>query len=467
MNGIHHELVALLGADAVVAGDDPAATRYLSDATESRAIRGRADAVALPADATAVASVVSWCYEHDVPLVPRGGGTGYAGGAVPGDGGVVLALERLTSPPETEPAQWRARFPAGTITADARRHVRECGLFLPVDPGSAEQSTIGGNVATNAGGPHSFKYGVTGVWVTGLQVVVAPGQLIELGGPVRKDVAGYDLRSLLVGSEGTLGIVTAARYKLIPAPVAELPVAALYPDPESGCDAVAGVLAAGLVPATLEFLDGAALAASARSLAAALRGLGPEATSAARFLVLCEADGDAEPAAALRRELQELLGERAIAVHAPTDRREIARLWHWREGVSPAVIAQRGRKLSEDIVVPVERFAEALAELASIGRRHRLETCSWGHAGDGNLHATFMIDRDDDEQVARAEAAAQELFDLAIRLGGSVSGEHGVGLVKRGALSRQWDAAAVALHEQIKRAFDPKGLLNPGKKLAR
>lgn len=461
------ELAGLLGEQAVLDGQDPAARRYLSDATESRAVRGRADAVALPATASEVSSVLEWCYAHDVPLIPRGGGSGYAGGAVPVDGGVVLSVERLHGPPRIDAAQWRAEVQAGTTTADLRRRARETGLLFGPDPGAAEQSMIGGNVATNAGGPHSFKYGVTGRSVSGLEVAVAPGELIRVGGTVRKDVAGYDLCALLVGSEGTLGVITRVWLTLVPAPAAALPVVGFYADAASGCATVARVLAEGLVPAALEILDHGAIEAVLEPLIAGAQSLAPSAARNSRFMVIAEADGSVQDAAELRRELRSALSDEATGVYAPTARREVADLWRWRDGVSLAVTARRGGKLSEDIVVPVEHLEKALDCIQEIGGRHGLETCCWGHAGDGNLHATFMLDRGAEEQVRRGEAAAQELFELAVRLGGSVSGEHGIGLVKRDALSRQFEAPVLALHEQIKRCFDPKGLLNPGKKLPR
>jgi glycolate oxidase subunit GlcD len=454
---IERELAALLGTDAVLSGDTRA---YLSDATESRNLRGHADAVALPRDAQQVAETVRWCYEHDVAIVPRGGGSGFTGGAVPLNGGVVLSLERLTKVRHLDPGLWRAAVEAGAITADVRRRARENGLFYPPDPGSSEQSQLGGNIATNAGGPHAFKYGVTGAWVTGVEVALAPGELVRIGGPIRKDVAGYDLKSLLIGSEGTLGVITAAWLRLIPAPEASLPLAAFYQDTEAGCAAIEAVLANGIVPAALEYLDDGALAAT--------RGAFPiPIPDQARFMVIADADGTAEEAARIHGELAEVLGEQSAALHAPTAPREIAALWRWRDGASIAVTAQRGGKVSEDIVVPLDRLQEAIEQTVSIGHRHRLPACSWGHAGDGNLHSTFMIDLEDPDELERAERAAQDLFELAVALGGSVSGEHGVGLVKGGQLARQWPPAAIAMHEAIKRAFDPKGLLNPGKKLAR
>jgi glycolate dehydrogenase FAD-linked subunit len=451
------DLRGLLGAEAVLPG---ATRRYLIDATESRAVRGRADAIALPGDAQQVASVVRWCYEHDVPLVPRGGGTGLAAGAVPTDGGIVLSLERMRPVRSLEGELWRAHVEAGVSTADVARLARENGLLYPPDPGAAEQSQIGGNIATNAGGPHTFKYGVTGAWVTGLELVLAPGELISLGGPVRKDVAGYDIKSLMIGSEGTLGVVTAAWLRLTPAPEAQLPIVAFYASAEAGCEALLTVLASGLLPAALEYLDEGAVTAAS--------GAFPDAVApAAAFMVIAEADGSPGEAKRLRAELIEVLSDRALALHAPTERHAISELWRWRAGASHAVTAQRGGKVSEDIVVPFERLGEAIAATREIGARHGLEACSWGHAGDGNLHSTFMIDPADPDQVQRAEQAAAALFTLACELGGSVSGEHGLGLVKRGALAQQWPEPALALHESIKRLFDPKGLLNPGKKLAR
>ena len=454
---IERDLVALLGREAVLAGT---ARAYLTDATESRNLRGKADAVALPKDAQQVADTVAWCYGHDVPVIARGGGTGFTGGAVPLDGGVVLSLERLAKVRHLDPGLWRAAVEAGAITADVRRRARENGLFYPPDPGSSEQSQLGGNIATNAGGPHAFKYGVTGAWITGLELVLAPGELVRVGGPIRKDVAGYDLKSLMIGSEGTLGVVTAAWIKLIPTPEAALPLAALYPSARTGCEAIEAVLASGIVPAALEYLDEGAIAAT--------RGAFPiDLPEDARFMVIADADGSADEAARTHHELAEVLGEEAVAVHAPTQSKEIASLWRWRDGASIAVTAQRGGKVSEDIVVPIDRLLEAIEGTLEIGRRHELPACSWGHAGDGNLHSTFMIDLEDPGELERAERAAEDLFELAVELGGSVSGEHGVGLVKNGQLARQWPGAAVAMHEAIKRAFDPKGLLNPGKKLGR
>jgi glycolate oxidase subunit GlcD len=452
---IRSELESLLEPGAVLS---PPPAAYLADETEQRGLTGRADAVALPSSAEEVSRVVAWCYDHDVPVVPRGGGTGYAGGAVPLDGGVVVSLERLTHVRSFEPLLWRLHVEAGVPTGEVRRIARESGLLFPPDPGAEEQSQLGGNIATNAGGPHAFKYGTTGAWVTGLEAVVPPGEVVSVGGPFRKDVAGYDLKSLLIGSEGTLGIVTAAWLRLIPAPEAALPVAAFYQGTTAGCAALERVVGNGLGVAALEYLDGATLDLAG----GAYPGGVPDG---AGFLVLTEADGSLAEAARLRSEIVDVLRGDALAVEAPEEPRAVAELWRWRGGVSLGVAAARGGKVSEDIVVPFDRLAEAIEETLAIGARHDLAACSWGHAGDGNLHSTFLVAPEDDDELQRAETAAEELFALAARLEGSVSGEHGVGVAKAGQLARVWGPRALQLHAEVKRAFDPKGLLNPGKKL--
>ena len=418
------------------------------------AVAGVPATLVRPASAAQVSAVVAWCYAHDVAIVPVGGRSGLAGGAAVLDGdAVAVSLERLRAVRSFEPELWRMEAEAGVATATIARRARESGLYFPPDPGAPEQSQLGGTIATNAGGPHAFKYGVTGDWVTGIEVVLAPGELVRVGGALRKDVAGYDLRALLTGSEGTLGIVTAAWLRLVPAPQAQLPVVAAYPDATTGCAAVLRVLASGVVPAAIEFFDAGAMRAAGTAFPdGALRG----------FVVLAEADGSATEAARVRDELREALSPGADAVRAPARARAV---WRWRDGVSLAVAAARGAKLSQDIAVPVDRLQEAIGETVAIGARHGLDACSWGHAGDGNVHASFLLEPGDVVQRARADKAAQELFELALRLGGSVTGEHGIGVLKRGQLARQWAPAAVAAQRAVKRALDPKGLFNPGKKL--
>ena len=451
---IERELGAICATGALI---DRTRREYLHDATEHEGLAGEASAIVAPGSEQELSRVLAWCYEHDVAMVPRGGGTGFAGGSVPLSGEVVISTERLDSVLELEPGLWRMRVEAGVRTARVQRLARENGLAFPPDPGAAEDSMVGGNIATNAGGPHAFKYGVTGAWVTGLRVALPDGRLLEVGGPLRKDVAGYDLKSLLIGSEGTLGVITSAWLRLIPAPEHQAPIVALYEDAATGVAALRGVLEAGVVPAALEYLDAGALSAAAAAFPGPL-------PSGAGFMVIAEADGSRSEIDAVLTELRDALGPRALALHAPEGRAEAEALWRWRDGVSLAVAARKGGKLSEDIVVPLDRLAEAIERTIEIGARHRLDACSWGHAGDGNLHSTFSVEPSDEAEVGRARAAAEELFTLAVELGGSVSGEHGLGWVKRGQLERQWGEAAVQLHREIKSLFDPKGLMNPGKK---
>ena len=446
------ELARIVGAEHVSV---PSALD-LSDATEARGLRGRADAVVRPADTEQVRAIVAWCYAHDVPITPRGGGTGYAGGAVP-TGGVVLALGRLDRVRSFDALLWRMEVEAGVTTQRVRRLARESGLLFPPDPGAAEQSQIGGNAATNAGGPHAFKYGVTGRWVTGLEAVVAPGEVLRVGGPVRKDVAGYDLRGLLVGSEGTLGVITALWLRLMPAPEAARPVVAVVSDARDGQASVEAALASGAEPSALEYLDAATVAIARRTFPGPLPPDGG-------FMLIAEADGSVAEAERGRALLADALAGPARTLWSPAAGAETEALWRWRDGVSLAVTAHLGGKASEDIVVPVDRLAEAVEETQGIGRRHGLEACSWGHAGDGNLHSSFLFERGDEAAMRRVREAADELFALAAGLGGSISGEHGVGLVKAGQRDLLADAAAVRLGRAVKHALDPKGLFNPGKK---
>jgi glycolate dehydrogenase FAD-linked subunit len=429
---------------------------YLTDMTEARGLHGRADAVALPRSAEEVAEVVAWCYQREVPIVPRGGGTGYAGGAVALDGGVVLSLERLDRVRSFDPLLWRIEVEAGLRTSEVRRVARESGLLFAPDPGAAEQSQIGGNIATNAGGPHAYKYGVTGKWVTGLEVVVAPGEVVQLGGPLRKDVAGYDLKQLLIGSEGTLGVITAAWLRLIPAPEAAWPVVGFFDGVAGGASAIERVVGSGLPVAALEYLDSETMRYAGATF--------PGEVPAGAFAVLVEADGSHKEAARIRADVLEVLGEDALALYAPETATEITTLWRWRDGIALVVDVQRGGKASEDIAVPLDRLGEAIEESLEVGRRFGVPTASWGHAGDGNLHTTFLLDGNDERELALAPQLSEALFELALRLGGTISGEHGVGFVKRNWLERQLGSRAFELHSAIKRAFDPKNLFNPGKK---
>jgi len=430
--------------------------RYLTDLM-GRGVVGTADAIVFPSTTEEVAAVMRWCYENDTPLTARGGGTGLAGGAIPVEGGVLMGFERLNRVRQFDPLLWRMHVEAGVTTADVHRLARESGLRFPPDPGAAELSQIGGNIACNAGGPHAFKYGVTGHWVTGLEAVVPPGEIVTIGGPLRKDVAAYDLKSLLIGSEGTLGLITAAWLRLTPAPELELPVVALYRDADAGVSAIERILGSGVVPAAVEYLDGITLEYSGSAYPFGIPAGGS-------FMVITEADGSRAEATRVAGELQEALAEDAVAVHSPTEPSEVSDLWRWRSGVAFAIIAQRGGAYSEDVAVPLDRLRDVARETLDIARRHSVPGLTFGHAGDGNIHSTFLFSPDDPDEERRADDACHELFELAVRLGGTVSGEHGIGWLKRGQLEHQLGPQGYDLHLRIKQAFDPKNLLNPGKK---
>ena len=281
---------------------------------------------------------------------------------------------------------------------------------------------------------------------------------MRFGGPLRKDVASYDLTSLFVASEGTLGVITSVWLQLTPAPEAAWPVVGFFDGVGAGCAAIERLVGSGLPVAAIEYLDGETMRYAGAGF--------PTEIPAGAFCVITEADGSHDEAAHVRADALELLGEDAIALFAPERPEEIAALWRWRDGVALRVDAQRGGKASEDIAVPLDRIAEGIEESLAIGRRLGLDACSWGHAGDGNLHSTYLFSREDPDAVARATKVSEELFSLALRLGGTISGEHGVGAVKTRWLAQQLGPKASELHAAIKQAFDPKNLLNPGKKTA-
>ncbi len=456
------ELSGLIGPEYVL--EVPATSEYNRDLSRRRGVEGLADAVALPGSPEEVRALLAWCYEHDVPITPRGGGTGLTGGAAPVEGGVVCSLERLRAVRELDPSLWRMFPEAGVRTREVQRLAREHGLLFAPDPGAAEQSQIGGNVATNAGGPHAVKYGVTGSWVAGMEVALAPGELVDVGGWAAKDVSGYDLRSLLIGSEGTLGIITAVRLRLLPAPAAALALVLFLDDREEGCAAIAQILGSGLRPSVLDFLEGESVTLLAPSYPGSSGIGGEDVPAGARFAVIVEVDGSPHEVEAQRRDLLDAVEGLLVRVDEPPD---AAALWRWRDGVNGVLTGIRGAKVSEDVVFPRERLCEGLERFEQIALAHGLRSCSFGHAGDGNVHATVLVDPAREGELDAADAVGEELFELVVELGGSIAGEHGVGWSKRGRLESQWPRRAVELHEQIKGAFDPKGLLNPGKKLAR
>ncbi|MGO8687608.1 MAG: FAD-binding oxidoreductase [Candidatus Dormibacteria bacterium] len=427
---------------------------YAYDAFGASGERRIPDAVVLPATTEEVSGVVQACARHGLPVVPRGAGTGYAAGAVARHGGVILNLCRMSRILGLDAERGRLSAEAGVVTAAIQRRAAAAGLHYPPDPGSSSTSTIGGNVACNAAGPHAFRYGTTADFLVGATLVLADGGILRLGeGP-----DASPLLPLLAGSEGTLAVITEVTLRLLPAPAARATLAARFAGLEPAFGAVAEIGGAGIVPAALEFLDASAVGAVARTgLVAAPPGMA---------LVLVEMEG-AEEAVGAGAEAagSALRAAGAAGVERAPDAAGAARLWEVRKAVSAAVATVMVGKINEDVVVPRDRIAELVARTEAIGVRHELPVVNFGHLGDGNLHVTFLIDPRRPGERARGDAAAADLFETVLGMGGSLSGEHGVGTTKLAYAERQLGAAGVGLMRRLKRRYDPAGLLNPGIKL--
>lgn len=412
------------------------------------------DAVVHAASTKDVAAVLEICERHGVPVTPRAGGTGRTGGAVPVEGGVVLATGAMNGILGIEKDDLLAVVQPGVVTAALHEAVEAEGLFYPPDPNSLATCMIGGNVAENAGGPRAFKYGVTREYVLGLETCLMGGRVVRSGKRTVKGVTGYDVTALLVGSEGTLGVFTEVTLKLVPRPREIATALALFRDVRAAADAVQRVIARGLVPRCMELMDSLTIEAMKRQ--------GFTADPRAGALLLAEIDGKAdldEEVAILGEALSE--GDGTIDVVAAQDAAQRARLWEARRMLSPATRKLAKYKLSEDVVVPRSKLVALLGEVDRIGEATGVRYLTYGHAGDGNMHVNFLWD--DPSERPAVEAAIERLMRATVALGGTLSGEHGIGLSKRPYLPIEQSAELIALQEDVKRAFDPKGLLNPGK----
>jgi glycolate oxidase len=449
------ELAAIVGTADVVT-EEASRRVYGTDALKRGAMP---EVVVRPADTAQIAAIARLCHARGIPLVPRGGGTGYSGGAVPIRGGVVLSLERLNRILEIDEGNLLAIVEPNVITGDLQDAVERVGLFYPPDPASLRMSTIGGNVAECAGGPRAFKYGVTRKYVLGLEAVLPTGEVIHTGGKVVKDVVGYDLTQLLVGSEGTLAIITKVILRLIPKPPAVATLRATFASITQAVEAVTRLVRARVVPSTMELIDGDSLDAVAR--AQGTRALAPAGTAA---MLLLEVDGLAEQVEAEAARVAQACTEAgATEVLRAADEAERQELWRVRREISFGLMTIAGLKLNHDIVVPKARIPELFDLLGDLKRRFDVAIPSFGHAGDGNIHVNFMVEPDDAAAVARAHEAEDALFRGVVALEGAISGEHGVGLTKAPYLELALEPATVALMKRVKQAFDPRGILNPGK----
>ena len=430
---------------------------YAFDAFGASGERRLPDAVVLPATTEEVSEVVRSCARHRLPVVPRGAGTGYAAGAVALHGGVILDLCRMNRILGLEVDGQRLHAQAGVVTAAIHRRAAAAGLHYPPDPGSATTSTIGGNVACNAAGPHAFRYGTTADFLVGATAVLGDGEIVQLGEAGGRSDAP-PLLGLLAGSEGTLAVITEVTLRLLAAPAARATLAGRFAGLEAAFGAVAEIARQGLVPAALEFLDRSALEAVART------GIVEVPRGAAMVLVELEGDG-----ATVRSEVaaagSALSSAGAVHLDQAADSAQAARLWEVRKAVSAAVATVMVGKINEDVVVPRARIAELVARTEEIGARHLVPVVNFGHLGDGNLHVTFLIDPRLPGERARGDAAGADLMETVLGMGGSLSGEHGVGTTKLAYAERQLGAAGMALMRRVKQRYDPGGLLNPGIKL--
>ncbi|HDQ71726.1 MAG TPA: FAD-binding protein [Chloroflexi bacterium] len=418
------------------------------------------DVVVLSESTADVVAVVEIAAREGVPIVPRGMSSGLAGGSIPMPGSIVLSLTRMNHILEIDEENMTATVEAGVIAVDLEAAAAKRGLFYPPDPSSNKQSTIGGNIACNAGGPRCLKYGVTGDYVMGLKVVLADGRVLETGGKPIKNVVGYDLTSLFIGSEGTLGIITEALLRLLVQPGFVHTSRAEFLSLEDASRTVNAILRAGVVPATLELMDETAIACIEEAMQLGLP-LDVEA------MLIIETDGSDE--AAVEREIETVArvcrenGARKVSV--AQDEAERARLWRARRSVSPSLARRAPNKLGEDITVPRSAIPEAIRRIKAIGTRYGLPIVVFGHAGDGNLHPNVLFDRRDPEQWAKVEPIVGEIFQTALDLGGTLSGEHGVGVFKLPYVEHALGATSLDVQRRIKQALDPLNILNPGKVL--
>ena len=413
--------------------------------------------VALPENRKQVQAIVRACRAHGVALVGRGAGTGTTGAAVPSAGGIVLSFARMNRILALRPGDRCAVVEPGVLNGDLQQALMPHGLFWPPDPSSFEICSIGGNLATNAGGPRAVKYGTSRDNVLGLVAVTGTGDIIECGGPWTKDATGYDLTHLIVGSEGTLALIVEATLKLTPRPRAQAGLRVLYRDAESAAAAVSRVMTQPATPTMLEFMDARALEL--------LRGNGAQVPEAGAMLLI-DAEGDEDSLPNVLHALaQATEGDGLLALDVAMDGSARDKLWAARRALSPALKRIAPGKINEDVVVPVSRIPELVAGVQALSATFDLPIVSFGHAGNGNLHVNILYHPDDAGENARAHAALPEVFALTLALGGTLSGEHGIGLAKRDFMAQAFTPATLAAMRAIKQALDPDGILNPGKVL--
>jgi glycolate oxidase len=421
------------------------------------ALKAPATCVVFPQTVEEVARIVRYAAQERIPIVSRGSGTGLSGGSVPVPGGIILCLVRMDRILELDERNLTLRAEAGAITQKIAEAADAAGLLYPPDPGSMKISTIGGNVAENSGGLRGLKYGVTRDYVMGLEVVLASGEIVQLGNQCVKDVAGYSMKDVFIGSEGTLGIITKVLLKLVPKPAAKKTLLATYSRMDAASDTVSAIIAAKIIPCTLEFLDRITIRC-VEDFAHVGLPLDAEA------ILLMETDGHPAVVEDQARQMEEIARRcGAMTVQVAASAEDAARLASARRSAFAALARVAPTTILEDATVPRSELTKMIQFIQDVAARHRLRIGTFGHMGDGNLHPTFLTDERNTDEMARVEKAMREIFDFAIHLGGTITGEHGVGLAKKEFLPRAIGDASLSLMRLLKRAWDPQGILNPGK----
>jgi len=446
-------LQKIVGKENVLTSPEEMET-YAYDATAMW--QHRPEAVVLPRDAAQVSGVLKLAGEHLIPVTPRGGGTNVSGGSVPIRGGIVLCTTRMDRIIEINRTNLNATVEPGVVLQDFQEALAGEGLCFPPDPQSFAGCTMGGVIAENSGGPSCLKYGVAKQYVLGLEVVLADGRIVRLGGLTPKNRTGYELMMLFTGSEGTLGVITRITLRLMPAPRAEKTIVAVFGDVATAGETVTGIIARGILPAKAEFVDNWTFDK--------FRGLLPEATLAkSEVILLIQVDGLPETVAAEAEQVAALCRATAGEVRVARDTAEAEKYWQARTAHFSDISSRARTIVNEDVSVPRDKIADFIRLGQEAARRHDVPLSFAGHIGDGNFHPVVLTDKDDKEHFARALACVDEIIEMAIALGGVLSGEHGIGLEKRRFLKKALDPAAIEIMKQIKNVLDPDHILNPGK----
>ncbi len=423
---------------------------------DASSTEGAPSAVVRPLNIKEISEVAAFAFENNTPIVPRGAGTGMTGGAVPLKDSIVISLEGMNRIIEIDEKNMVATVEPGVINSHLQEKVEEKGLFYPPDPASMNFCTLGGNVAENAGGPRAIKYGVTKDYVLGLEAVLPDGRVLITGGKTYKGVVGYDLTRLLVGSEGTLGIITKIFLKILPMPEETITLLCTFSKLENAAQTVSKVTSSSIIPRTLEFMDHESILAVENYKPFGL----PLNTEA---LLLIEVDGSHTVASEETEKIASICTSFHGKISIADNIFSRQRLWEARRAVSPALYHIKPTKINEDIVVPRGRIPEMLQALREIGEKYNLIIANFGHAGDGNIHVNIMTDKNNTEEYQKAKEALHDIFETTLTLNGTISGEHGVGLTKKQYVGMELSDISIELMKAIKKIFDPKCILNPGK----